>query len=301
MPCCWPRWPRLFNLVTELPLATLQTYRTRTFRTQPGQRLASRDEAVDFVRQRGFVYFWPITGILLPSLWMAVAGDRPVADAHDDPGHVTWGWKDELLGSDAWYYGKILRKKATMIAPDVAPYFYALTENYGAPDEDYLTQYEQGRLTIESRQVYETILKEGALDTLALRRAARMTSKESDGRFNKALSDLQADFRIVPVRVAQVGAWNYAFVYDAVHRVYPDLLEKARFIGEVDARLNLAELYFRSVGAAQPRDVNKLFGWKTPETTPVLEKLCGRGLLCSGITIENQSGEWLTLAELLQS
>jgi hypothetical protein len=284
----------------SLPFSNLQTYRAHTFRTRPGQRLASRDEAVEYVHQRGFVYFWPITGILMPSLWTAVAGERPVADAHDDPGHVTWGWKDALLGSDAWYYGKILRKKATMIAPDVAPYFYALTENYGAPEEDYLTQYEQGRLPIESRLVYEALLSEGPLDTLALRRAARMTSKESDGRFNKALTDLQAEFRIVPVRVAQVGAWNYAFVYDAMHRVYPDLLEQARFIGEVDARLKLAELYFRSLGAAQTRDVSKLFGWKSAETTHVLDKLCQRGLLLPNMTIENQVGEWWVFSELMK-
>lgn len=284
-----------------LPSSILQAYRSQTFRTRPGQRLASRDEAITFVRARGFVYFWPITGILLPSLWTAVAGDRPVADAHDDPGHVTWGWKDSLLGSDAWYYAKVLRKKATIIAPDVAPYFYALSENYGAPDEDYLTQYEQGRMALESRTVYETILNEGPLDTLALRRAAHMNSQESDGRFNKALTTLQAEFRIVPIRVAQVGAWNYAFVYDAVHRVYPDLLEKARFIGEVDARLKLAELYFRSVGAAQLRDVNKLFGWKPAESTVIVEKLIQRKLLQSEVSIQDQVGAWLVLSELIES
>jgi hypothetical protein len=72
-----------------------------------------------------------------------------VADDHDDPGHATWGWKDALLGQRQWYYAKVLRKRATMIAFDVAPYFYALTENYGAPDEDYLTLYEQGRMPLE--------------------------------------------------------------------------------------------------------------------------------------------------------
>ena len=49
----------------------------------------------------------------MPSLWTAVAGDRPVADAHDDPGHITWGWKDRSLDKKIWYYGKILRRKAT--------------------------------------------------------------------------------------------------------------------------------------------------------------------------------------------
>lgn len=281
-----------------LKAKSLRAYRASTFCTQPGKGLANRDEAIAFVRERGFIYFWPITGVVLPSLWVAVAGERPVADAHDDPGHVTWGWKDSLLGSDAWYYAKVLRKKATMIAPEVAPYFYALTENYGAPEEDYLTLYVQGRMTLEARQVYEALLREGPLDTIALRRAARLTSRESDSRFNRALAVLQADFRIVPVRVAQAGAWNYAFVYDAVHRVYPDLLEKARFIGEVDARCKLAELYFSSVGTAQLRDVNKLFGWKSGESMRVIEKLARAGIVDLPVKLENAPGEWIVFSTL---
>ncbi len=67
----------------------------------------------------------------MPSLWTAVAGDRPVADKHDDPGHITWGWKYKALGKKIWYYAKTLRKKATMISLEIAPYFYALSENYG--------------------------------------------------------------------------------------------------------------------------------------------------------------------------
>jgi len=99
----------------------------------------------------------------LPSLWVAVAGNRVVADKHDDPGHITWGWKDNALGKQIWYYAKILRGKATMVSLEVAPYFYALSENYGSPEEDYLLAYEEGRLTQAARQVYEALLKEGAL------------------------------------------------------------------------------------------------------------------------------------------
>src|SRR5512142_3094111 len=125
----------------------LRAYRARTFHTAPGARVKTKDEAVAFVNERGFAYFWPIKEVSLPSLWAAVAGDRPVADAHDDPGHVTWGWKDSLLGKRKWYYAKVLRHKSTLIALDVAPYFYALSENFGAPEEDYLLQYEQGLLS----------------------------------------------------------------------------------------------------------------------------------------------------------
>lgn len=282
----------------DLPLELLQAYRAHTYRLLPGERVSTRDEAVTFVNQRGFVFFWPITGINLPSLWVAVAGDRPVADAHDDPGHVTWRWKDSLVGRCQWYYAKVLRKRATMISFDVAPYFYALSENYGSPEDDYLTLYEQGRLTQEAKTVYEVLLDEGPLDTVALRRAARMTSRSSDSRFNRAMADLQADFKILPVAVTQAGAWRYAFAYDIVARHYPELTERARHIREDEARQRLAELYFYSVGAAQLRDVTKLFRWNAQGAERAVNTLVQAGVLRRGLEMENQPGEWIALVEL---
>jgi hypothetical protein len=284
----------------QLSLERLNAYRAQTFRTAPRLRITSRDSAVEFVRQRGFIFFWPITGIVLPSLWAAVAGDRPVADEHDDPGHATWGWKDSLLGQRQWYYAKVLRKRATMIAFEAAPYFYALTENYGAPDEDYLTLYEQGRMPLETRTVYEVLLDRGPMDTVALRKAARMTSRESNTRFERSLADLQADFKIVPVGVTQAGAWHYSFAYDAVHRVYPDLIEQARFIGELDARQKLVELYFRSVGAAQVREVVKLFGWQSADAQQAIDRLAKAGILRLDVEMANHKAPWIALVELLE-
>jgi len=276
----------------------LQRYRLAAFCTQPGQRLHSKEEAIAWVNRLGFVFFWPIKNVLLPSLWEAVAGDRPVADAHDDPGHITWGWKDELLGKRAWYYAKVLRKRATMISFELAPYFYALSENYGSPEEDYLTLYEQGRLTLEAKQVYEAVLDHGPLDTIALRKAARMTSQESDARFNKALTDLQADFKIVPIGVAQVGAWNYAFIYDIALRYYPELLDLEHTISERQARQRLARAYLHIVGAAQRADVAKLFGWRPQQVETALKSLVSEGSLVGGLELEGKPGEWFAIPEL---
>jgi hypothetical protein len=75
----------------SISLNKLKIYRTRSFHLPPAPRVASPEQALKFVNERGFVYFWPIKGVDLPSLWVAAAGDRPVADAHDDPGHITWG------------------------------------------------------------------------------------------------------------------------------------------------------------------------------------------------------------------
>ena len=146
--------------MSTLDLKKLDKHRARTFRLPPFPRITSPKAALEFINTRGFIYFWPIKGIDMPSLWTAVAGNRIVADKHDDPGHITWGWKDRALGKKTWYYAKILRKKATMISLDVAPYFYALSENFGSPEEDYLLAYEEGRLPQSAKQVYEVLLNE---------------------------------------------------------------------------------------------------------------------------------------------
>ena len=190
----------------------IQSYRSKTFKHSAGQRVSDIDAAIKFVNQRGFIYFWPIKGIILPSLWVAVAGDRPVADNHDDPGHITWVWKDSLLGARRWYYAKVLRKRATLISLEVVPYFYALSENYGSPEDDYLILYQQGRLTREAKAIYEALLDAGPLDTITLRRVTDLSSRGSDHRFNRGLAELQSDFKVLPVSVTQAGGWRYAFV-----------------------------------------------------------------------------------------
>jgi hypothetical protein len=277
----------------------IQSYRAEKFGLLPGQQLKTKEQAVEYVNQRGFIFFWPITGISFPSLWTAVAGDRPVADAHDDPGHVTWGWKDELLGARRWYYAKVLRKRATMISLDLLPYFYALSDNYGSPEDDYLTLYEQGRLTQEAKAVYEAILDNGAMNTVALRRAVHMTSRESDHRFNRAITDLQTDFKITPIGVAQAGSWNYAFIYEITARFYPELPDLAHPISEIEAQLKLCEVYFRSMGAACKADLKKIFTWNNLQADRAVDRLARKGILRCGMSHETEGDDWIALADLV--
>jgi len=282
--------------VPTINLKQLNVHRIRTFHLPPTKPLSSQSKALTFVNQRGFVFFWPIKGIDLPSLWTAVAGNRPVADKHDDPGHITWGWKDDALPKRIWYYGKILRRKATMISLEAAPYFYALSENYGSPEEDHLLAYEEGRLTLSAKNIYDALLKEGALDSISLRKAARMTSAK-ESQWNRALEDLQMDFKILPVGIAEAGSWKYAFIYNITAQHFPELPEKARLVSESEARNRLLELYFESVGAGQARDVNRLFGWTSELTLRAIGRLVDSGKLTTA-EYPKKEGEWLALTKL---
>jgi hypothetical protein len=280
-----------------IDLERLQAHRARTFCLLPSNRVSSPSGALAFVNARGFAYFWPISGMDLPSLWTAVAGDRPVADEHDDPGHVTWRWKDNSLDKKIWYYAKILRRKATFISLEAAPDFYALSDNYGSPEEDHIIAYEEGRLTLAAKQVYDALLDKGSLNTLDLRKEARLqNAKES--AFNRALEDLQKDFKILPVGIAEAGAWRYSYRYELTARHFPDLPERARTIGEAEARAKLALLYLRSVGAAQARDLVRLFGWPPELVKRTVEKLLQSGNLFEA-EHPQKAGGWLALPELV--
>jgi hypothetical protein len=75
------------------------------------------------------------------------------------------------------------------------------------------------------------------------------------------------------------------------------LAEQARQIGEAEARQKLVELYFASVGAAQLRDVSKLFGWAPELVRRTVERLVQKGELVEA-EHPQKPGAWIALPEL---
>lgn len=285
--------------MTKISTDKLLAYRAKTYRIAQGFELRDLLEAASFVKERGFIFFWPIKGIEMPSLWMAVAGDRPVADAHDDPGHISWSWKDQSLGMRLWYYGKVLRKKSTIIDLDLIPYFYALSKNYGNPAEDIQIQYFEGTVSRDEKMIFDAINENGPMDTIAIRKTTRMISKESNSRFDRAITNLQSSLKILPVGISDAGGWRYAFIYDLVHRYYPEILETARIISDREARIILVETYLQSVGAAQHRDVIRLFQWEKTDVSKTIKELEDKGRVICGLDYQDSEGEWFAINEIM--
>ncbi len=276
----------------------LIAYRSTTFRLDPRRRVKHAADALRFVNERGFIFFWPVQGFNLPSLWTAHAGDVPVANEHDNPGHRTWGWKDDALDKRIWYYGKVLRRKATFISLDMAPSFYALSPNYGDPEEDYREQYKAGKLSLESKLIFETLLREGPLNTINLRKLSHLSQRSADYLFNKNIDLLQSEMKIMPIGVAEAGAWNYSYIYDLTHRHFPDLPAQAQNISESSARKSLILRYMLSVGCASRHDLSRLFQWLPEMVDRSVLPLVKEGLLVDGVTYNN-STDCLALPELV--
>jgi hypothetical protein len=265
--------------ITERQIELLRAHiyhRTKTRRVQ------TPEAAVQFVNEMGFCFFWPIAGIELPNLFHAIAGKvRDVPMAHDDADlSKCWSWKDEALGRRKWFYAKLLCKRATLISLEFLPVFYALSPNYG-DDEDYLQEYEAGLLSRDAKNIFEALRDIGPLDTVRLRRECRLSADSAKTTFERALTELQVSMRILPIGVAEAGAWRYAFVYDLVTRHFPGVAEQAREITRGEARIRLASKFVDSVVAARQTDIERVF--RVLKCTPgewqrSLETMRGKGL-----------------------
>ncbi|MBN1953654.1 MAG: hypothetical protein JW900_01280 [Anaerolineae bacterium] len=257
------------------------------------RRLRTIDEARAFVDQVGFCHFWPIKGIETPNLFHAIAGRvRAVPDEHGDPdGSKCWDWKDNALDKKWWYYGKLLRRRATLVSLDLLPYVYAGTDNFGAMD-DYLAEYRDGKLTAAAKAIYEAILEHGPLDTVRLRREARMSADSAKAAFERALVELQVGLKVLPVGVAEAGAWRYAFVYELVLRHFPDLAGQARHISRATARKTLVQRYLDNVVAIDRGMAARLFhvmGWTPRELDRTIAALLDEGAIRE-LAVEGMTG-----------
>ncbi len=263
----------------KLTLEALNQQRARRFHMSDKLRLKSATAIRAFVDEAGFCMLFPIQGIVLPNVYQAVAGfAKDMTAKHDDPVlSLTWGTKDTALDKRWWYYGKLLRGKATLISIAMLPQFYALSENFGNDEEDYLEEYNAGALSADAKNIYEALLKHGALHAIELKRKANLYGDESKGRFDKALTELQVGLKVLPVGIAEAGAWRYAFVYQIVSRWLPDIPKQAEKIGRNEARDAILRTYLCNVVYTSPKEIVKTFGWKKAEAEAALARLIERG------------------------
>ena len=285
-------------MAADLSLEQLEALRDLRYHRTPELRLATEEDALRFVNEVGFCFLFGDKGVEIPTLWAAVAGSRrpmPRKDFDSDVGR-TWAWKDSLPARGAIYYGKLLRDKPTLVSLDLLPYFYALSPNYG-DIEDYIEQYEEGRLSVEAKNVYEVLLKEGAMATSRLRQLAGLAGGGTNARrFERALTELQRELKIIKTGISDANAWGYAYVYDLFLRRFPGVPERARAISTDRAMEVLLTCYLRSVIALPERACQRLFRWDDWEWRRLRNRLVSRGDLQHNVRIQGRRGTWLALS-----
>ena len=244
----------------------LVEYRRTRFRHRPELAVRSETDALAFINEVGLCLFQPNRQALLPSLYGAAAGaGRPAPrwGEHDAVYGRVWGWKDSLFSSGEVLYGKALGDYRLFVSLGLLPWLYAVSDmNYGGDEDDYLELYQDGKLSLDARNVYQALVEYGPTSTTQLRRRTGLTEGGSAARrFERALTELQRGLMISAVGVADDNAWKYTFRYDIVVRKFARQVAASRQLRSRDAMQHLLLHYLSLVGEAPLAKVSRLFGW----------------------------------------
>ncbi len=266
----------------------VEALRADRYHRTPLRRVRTEQAARAFVDEVGFAFLFGERGVEIPTLWGAISGsDRPVPRNHDDADlGRTWNWKDSLPSRGEVYYGKLLRKKPTLVSLALLPHFYALSPNYGELD-DYVQQYEDGLLTIEARNIYEALLEHGPMSTSRLRQAAGLQGGGAIARrFENAITELQVQIKIAKTGISDANRWGYAYVYDLFLRAFPGVSEAARAISTDEAMATLLLRHLHNTVAQPEAALRRLFDWEAWEWERLVERLAQAGALVTDLQVE---------------
>lgn len=249
------------------------------YRWSADLKVKTQAEAVRFINEVGIALLFPGENMPLPDLWTAINGHQRAIPKHHHDWALgkTWEWKDSIPTRKSAWYGKLIRGKPAFVALSDLPAIYALSDNYGEMD-DYLEAYADGLLSKEGKEIYQTLLNEGAMSTAQLRKATGMAGGGDNARrFERAIAELQTGLKIVKSGISEDNRWKYCYIYDLLLRWAPKLGEQARAYTGRSAMRHIMGRYLQTGIAAPPAIFPRLFGWDSGVTERVIEEMLSDG------------------------
>lgn len=260
-----------------MDLHALERQRLTQYGLTRAKRLNTLSDAARFIDRFGFCWlFAPQARKLeLPALFEAVKGVRDVHiqdwDADSDK---VWAWKNDLPAAKRAYYGKALTGKPCFISLKMLPYALA-----ALGEQDFERAYAHGAIAYDTKRVYDTLKQFGAQPTQTLKRNAGFVGSHGDSRrdgnarFHKALDDLQKRLLAMPMGATNEGmAWP-SQIFDLVAHWFPEQARAAMQLDLHDARIVLVERYVKTVLAAPPDAIARLFAIPRFEIKSLLDEM----------------------------
>lgn len=254
--------------------AQLDRERVVHYRLTTSKRVTTPADATRYVNRFGFCWlFAPRDRKLeLPALYEAVKGKR---DAHiedwDADSDKLWTWKNDLPAAHRVYYGKALAGKPVFISLEYLPHVMAALGL-----DDVSEAYAHGAMSYDAKRIYEVLEQFGAQPTQNLKRTAGFVGKDGNARYHRGLDELQTKLVVSSMGTTNEGAAWPSQIFDLVARWFEPQARASKKIDLRTARLVLMERYLKTVLAAPPDAVARLFGIPRPEMNPLLQELESR-------------------------
>jgi hypothetical protein len=281
----------------EITWGYIEGWRDRVHRRKPGLAVGTKAQALKFVNDVGFCFAFKSDHSELPCLWHAACGMRnpvmPEHTHHDPYISFVWEMKEVLPSERKIYYGKLLKRRPTMVSLEYLPFFYVLSGRTGTKDE-YRQQHSRGKLSSLAREIMDALMDVSPQATKGLKLSTGMTGKRDRAQFDKAISELQEKMYIVKVREDHDP---FTFVWAPLSGGFSAQLRKARRITPEAARVQILERYFRNQLVGSVTTVHRLFRWSKQDIFRTLGQLVQRGTITANIKIQDEANRFYSLVK----
>jgi hypothetical protein len=273
----------------------IERWRDRVHRRRPEFSIASKRQAVKFVTDVGFCFAFKSEHSELPCLWHAAVGARnpvlPEHTHHDPYISFVWEMKEVLPAERKAYYGKLLKRRPTMVSLEFLPFFYVLSGRTGSRDE-YVREFEKGRLSRLAKEIMDALHDDWPQSTKGLKLATGMSGKRDRAGFDKAMAELQEGMYVAKIREDHDP---FSFVWAPLTRCFPKEIRKARRVSAEEAREVILEQYFGNQLVGTVLSIQRLFRWNRQDIFRSLGRLVQRGIISPGITVLHEPGRYYCL------
>src|SRR5262249_28267069 len=130
-----------------------------------------------------------------------------------------------------------------------------------------------GALSYDAKRIYDCLAQFGAQPTQTLKRNAGFVGKEANVRYHHGLDELQCKLIVASMGATNEGAAWPSQIFDLVSNWFAPQAREAKKIDLRAARANLIERYLKTVLAAPPDVLGRLFAIPRPELKTLLDEM----------------------------
>src|SRR2546426_5591208 len=232
----------------------IEGYRDHMWRREPENRIEDAVAAEHFIESVGFCTALTDSRRAGPSLYIAVCGRRdaymPRNVQKDPESSLAWYIKDEVMRRGRVYYAKLVRGRATFIAPRLIPQFNGL---WGVPKRK-----ESELLSPNARAILKVLRREWEMGTRDLRVESGVTDR---ARFTRSIDELQRAMKVIPSEVLYEPVFTY--IWSLAEGRFPQ--ELSTKVTRREALREVARTYLQGAGLTAVGELSRVTGLSRPE------------------------------------
>ncbi len=269
----------------------VERWRDKRHRRTPKLAVTNERQALAFINRVGFCLASKADDLEVPNLWEAVSGEHSLnGNGKGRRGYyLSYAWEIQsiLPNHGSVYYGKIIKRRPSIVSREFLPYFYALSERTGERDE-HAAAFAGGKLSVAAKAIMDTLMKSAPMTAKEMRDALAGKENSNLQGLEKGLEELQRKMYICRI----IGEdHQFGAAWAPVIKCFGVEVRKAHKISADAARLKLLEKYFENQLMSSVDAIHRVFAWPKKVIYQVLGRLIGKGIVTSTISLDGKKGK----------